>query len=493
MSTPARTVDSRAAKSSGTLTPVSKPCRCGSPGLLATECESCRRRRLGIQRYALDSRTAAPAGARDPALAERVLETPGTRLDPATRTFMESRFGHDFSNVRVHAGPDANTSADVERAHAWTLGQHVVFAKDRYAPGTAEGRHLLAHELAHVVQQAGPAEGAPAAGDAEAAADRAARTAVRGQVAPPVGAHAPVIQRQDGDTSGLSPASLASRAELMCDLPALCRLHFAHRDIVAVERVRRAYRACRPGSSAATALNPCLVPDYASLAGAAGSGPTPGPTAAPTHPAPAGGASSGGLSLPSTTVRFSLGPVRTEIDLPSSVSLTLPIPFRGARNLEIRFEATTSGEFTLTMRINAARHVRVIIRARASATDRRGSAGVVVETTRTVCRATDEATARSQLTSAGERLRDAIRAAQNPPAPGPGEDPDMARLRRLADVVSGIVNVHQTVERVRAPCREVPFASFELGVQGPLGEQEPGHERERGAVPFLGGSATVRF
>lgn len=84
----------------------------------------------------------------------------GAPLEPALREDMEQRFGHDFSQVRIHAGAAAGQSARALSADAYTLGQDIVFARDRYSPGAEGGRRLLAHELAHVVQQrADPSRG----------------------------------------------------------------------------------------------------------------------------------------------------------------------------------------------------------------------------------------------------------------------------------------------------------------------------------------------
>jgi hypothetical protein len=77
----------------------------------------------------------------------------GQALDHRTRDFFEPRFGQDFSEVRVHAGADAETSARDVNSRAYTVGQDVVFGAGEFAPATQEGRQLLAHELAHVVQQ----------------------------------------------------------------------------------------------------------------------------------------------------------------------------------------------------------------------------------------------------------------------------------------------------------------------------------------------------
>jgi peptidoglycan hydrolase-like protein with peptidoglycan-binding domain len=78
---------------------------------------------------------------------------PGQSLDAATRAYFEPRFGRDFSQVRVHDGPAATRDADARGAEAYTDGHHLVFGAGMFAPGRQSGRLLLAHELAHVVQQ----------------------------------------------------------------------------------------------------------------------------------------------------------------------------------------------------------------------------------------------------------------------------------------------------------------------------------------------------
>src|SRR5262249_19370404 len=73
----------------------------------------------------------------------------------ASRNFFEPRFGLNFGNVRIHNDARADVSARAVRALAYTVGSHVVFRADMFSPGSATGRSLLAHELAHVVQQSG--------------------------------------------------------------------------------------------------------------------------------------------------------------------------------------------------------------------------------------------------------------------------------------------------------------------------------------------------
>jgi hypothetical protein len=82
-----------------------------------------------------------------------VLASPGQALDSTARSDMERHFGHDFGNVRVHSDARAAESAKDAGALAYTVGPHVVFGAGQYAPETPAGRHLLAHELTHTIQQ----------------------------------------------------------------------------------------------------------------------------------------------------------------------------------------------------------------------------------------------------------------------------------------------------------------------------------------------------
>jgi len=89
-----------------------------------------------------------------------VLRSPGQPLDAQTRSQMEPSFGHSFGDVRVHADARAAESARAVGAVACTTGRHILFGAGRYAPASPAGRSLLAHELAHVVQQRGAPAGA---------------------------------------------------------------------------------------------------------------------------------------------------------------------------------------------------------------------------------------------------------------------------------------------------------------------------------------------
>jgi outer membrane protein OmpA-like peptidoglycan-associated protein len=116
-----------------------------------------------------------------------VLRRPGRPLDAAARAFFEPRFGQDFSRVRVHTDALAAESARALDALAYVVGRHVVFGAGQYAPRGGTGQRLLAHELAHVVQQqfrdtapGAPLTVGPAGGPQEQEAERAADRLVTG-------------------------------------------------------------------------------------------------------------------------------------------------------------------------------------------------------------------------------------------------------------------------------------------------------------------------
>lgn len=118
------------------------------------------RRALGNRACAalLQREPAAAAGTPATGDAARRIEAlgGGTPLPPAERAFFEPRFGRDLGGVRVHTGADAAAAARAVGARAFALGTDVVLGAGAYAPGGAQGRRLLAHELAHVVQQSAP-------------------------------------------------------------------------------------------------------------------------------------------------------------------------------------------------------------------------------------------------------------------------------------------------------------------------------------------------
>jgi hypothetical protein len=119
-------------------------------------------RRTGLEQ---ERRAQGGAATRPPAGAVReALAAPlgGEAMDGAARAFLEPRFGHSFADVRVHADAKADHLARAMEAVAFTSGRDIYFRDGAYAPGTAGGLRLLAHEATHTLQQAaGPVAGEP--------------------------------------------------------------------------------------------------------------------------------------------------------------------------------------------------------------------------------------------------------------------------------------------------------------------------------------------
>ncbi len=87
-----------------------------------------------------------------PPIVNDVLRSPGKPLEPKTRHSMESRFGHDFSQVKVHNDSRAAESAQAVNAKAYSVGRNIVFGQNELAPNKSSGQKLLAHELVHTIQ-----------------------------------------------------------------------------------------------------------------------------------------------------------------------------------------------------------------------------------------------------------------------------------------------------------------------------------------------------
>jgi len=131
---------------------LQRKCGCGGATAPGESCEECASSQPLVQRHAGSS---AASSATAPAIVHEVLGSPGHPLDSSSRAFMEPRFGHDFSGVRVHTDTRAAESARAVNALAYTVGRDVVFDFGQYAPNAVAGKKLLAHELSHVVQQGG--------------------------------------------------------------------------------------------------------------------------------------------------------------------------------------------------------------------------------------------------------------------------------------------------------------------------------------------------
>jgi hypothetical protein len=117
----------------------------GAPSRMSRKCAACQD---GVTQGTNPSAMGAI-----PSVVNQTLREPGQPLDASSRAHFETRFGIDLGGVRVH--PETRAATEAVDAKAFTVGQEIIFAPGQYSPQTQAGRWLLAHELTHVVQQAG--------------------------------------------------------------------------------------------------------------------------------------------------------------------------------------------------------------------------------------------------------------------------------------------------------------------------------------------------
>jgi Domain of unknown function (DUF4157) len=158
-----------------------------------------------------------------------------SRLSTETNTFFKARLGHDFSYVKIHTGKEAEMSANDINAKAYTVGDHIVFNRNEYSPHSFEGKKLLAHELAHIMQNK---QGAVTAGY------------IQPQRSTPVPATAVVDPRTDIATFSVNSVNLVVEPDQTLRRGTTVTFH------------GRRIRVNRTGAVTAASLRPRVTPTY---------------------------------------------------------------------------------------------------------------------------------------------------------------------------------------------------------------------------------------
>ena len=143
---------------------VQRKCAACEEETVQRKCASCAKKEEAERIHRKASAQSAGQSTGQPTVphsVQNVLRSSGQPLDASTRSFFEPRFGSDLSNVRVHTDSTAAESARAISARAYTLGHHIAFGAGEHSPSTASGKTLIAHELTHVMQQAGPQKAGP--------------------------------------------------------------------------------------------------------------------------------------------------------------------------------------------------------------------------------------------------------------------------------------------------------------------------------------------
>lgn len=167
---------------------------------MSGECDECAKTKGTLQRKASNNTESSAV----PSIVHEVLHSSGQPLEPSTRALMEPRFGHDFSNVRVHTDAKAAQSARNVKALAYTVGRDIVFGVGQYAPWSTQGQKLMAHELTHVVQQENTkwSGGALSIGASDTPHEQEADRAKNGEIVSSAPATPGTLQRDIGSDFG---------------------------------------------------------------------------------------------------------------------------------------------------------------------------------------------------------------------------------------------------------------------------------------------------
>ncbi len=484
-------------------------------------------------RLPADIPAAAVVPAREPAR--------GQALPQPQQDVFGARFGMDFSRVRIHDDAAAAGFAAAHRAQAVTQGENVMFAQGRYAPGTAAGQNLLAHELAHVVQQS-QGERVAHAADPEARADAAAAQVMQGghvspralgraphgpqakpDDAPPI--PSPVIpiaqslasvELEAGEAIGKTNPKLvqiaesykagsglggAARVQLSADLTADAKNSSARESAERSKlggRMREARDALVALGVPSDAIDISPATAYSTSAhgqvSAAVSKRSAMPPLTPPMTLPPQGVvppanipPAPSASLPSLDLDLTLGPVT--VSLPKEVRAKLPIPLRGALKLVIDIGFEVPAKFSLKITLDGTPHLRVSLKAGAEVdpknTSATGSAGLVIESTASVCDSPDPGETREKIKTAGDKLNKAAQEFQATT----GSD----KLGKAFDIAGAIGEIYDAVDKAKAKCKQQPRAALEFGYKRLI---TPGSEADPTKLPptdYVGITATFHF
>jgi hypothetical protein len=511
--------------------------------VLQRNCEKCPKKKPALHHAAVP-----PSSYSVPPIVQDVLRSPGQPLDPATRAFMEPRFGHDFSRVRVHMDAKASESARAVNALAYTVGRDVVFGAGEYAPMTDAGMKLIAHELTHTVQQGanrsinrvelslpnshlereaertatGIHEHSGRPGVTDAGHSFIQRDPIPGSgsvsalpqpIATPdfpseavqlgpdesITAENPKLIRIAKSFKLLKSESSGTDIELSAYLSEGAKMSSAKESDERAKLVKRMSDARNVLQSLGIPRGKVSIqPPFAYSSSASGQiavdihkerlslSPliTPSLVPSPAQGAPAASKGPSASSSLGDLLKVRFGPLT--VDLPKSIALKMPIPVSSARSLIIDINAGVSGTFSFSITIDGLPFVRVSAKTGASYDKDKGftgSAGLQIQLTRTVCSAPSPEALKATVTAAGDKLKKAMQEY--------GAETDQEKkLSKLADIVGAVAEMYDAVDKAKSGCKQIPAATFEFGVKGPLGSETDPTKRE---PSYIGGSVTIPF
>ncbi len=438
---------------------LQRKCGCGKQAGAEGECEECKKRKE-LQRRAIGQ-----APERVPAIVQDVLGSQGTPLDRHARESLEPRFGHDFSDVRIHADSRAGESAHAVNALAYTVGSDVVFAPGRYQPASAEGQRLLAHELTHVAQQRGASGSlsslaiADAGSHAEGEADRMAAslsapaTKSPGRITPAAQA---LHKQGPGDDDGGSRFRTGAAPKFEMDpkiqaqFLAMCALGQGDPLLCAKMRAQT-----DPALSGVKLENPAagfkITPDMMRAAQDKVNSPAgkedSTPAAEPQSPAPAAKSPWSSNVLGGTIVEYKSPAVQFKVSIPEGVAAKFRAQLHDAQFIRISVGVGTSATFTASIKID---DIPLELSSSIDPVGNKASVSLRLFGATSKCATSVDPGVVAKIQDAGKKVEDAWKTFRQPPAaappkaavkaPNPSQSAISKDIQSVKDTVSGVVD-----------------------------------------------------
>lgn len=524
------------------------------PTLLQAKCAACeeeeeQKKEVGVVRRDAAENLGNEHPFDAPPIVHEALSLPGQPLDQPTRAFFEPRFNQDFSRVRIHSDPKAAQSAQSIHALAYTVGQDIVFGAGKFEPTGSEGRRLLAHELTHIVQQNPRVQ--PAGDSPAGSAPLVNRQSVQSLIQrdnPPGAAALPALPVLPSINLPIQWADLGADEAITPTNPKLIQLAQAYKSLVSSNPMalmdahvdisgylteasnlssdkQKEERAGMLGrmkalqntldglgvpaskisidapygtsSTSGGVVTAKLYKDRGTLLSPIGPVPVPGLRPVPTPGAlPAQGQTPAATpGLPSLgdklSFKFKAGLVEFALELPKSLTVKLPAKLSPAKELVFELKAETSGTFSFSITYNGLPHIRVGAKSSLNVSKDQGtsgSAGLEIQLTSTVCSADNPEVLKAKILESGEKLKKA--GAEFKQAP---ED---KKLEKLFDVASAIGDMYDSVDKSSSSCKQVPSATVNIGVQGPISPSDSAVNAPdplKRPATFVGGSVKIPF
>lgn len=190
-----------------------------------------------------------------------------------------------------------------------------------------------------------------------------------------------------------------------------------------------------------------------------------------------------------TKFKFKIGATEWNVELPSSITMSLPVELRNAFDIKFELKATSSGEFSFTIILDSFEHIKIEAGTKVSLNKNTVESGVTISSKNQVCRARNPFLAKEAIKNKGEKLTKAINELQNPTTSKEGEK-EKSDLQKVSDIASAIGNIYGEVSKLKASCKPVTSVFGRFGTTFPMDREKAREDRQGSSVGLTVG---VRF